>query len=177
MRDSPTRYIQSEWTEARTAELKLRWLAGESAAQIAAAMGGGMTRNSAIGKITRLKLTRGSNPALARRKAPRTVKGETGTLKAYVAVGKVHGNKDRPRQDAVQHRAEAATIKPPRIMPVPTGLPEMSARRRLIDLRANECRFCDGDPLTADHSFCGAPVKEGSSWCEAHHRIVFPRSL
>jgi GcrA cell cycle regulator len=175
MLDRPIHRDQSEWTEARTEELTRRWLAGESAAQIAAAMGG-LSRSAVIGKVHRMHMARGSNPKLARQKAPRTVKGEAGTLKAYVAVGKVHGNKDRPRQDAVHHRAEAATIKPPRIMPEPTGLPEVSARRRLIDLRANDCRWCDGDPLTADHSFCGMPVKDGSSWCHAHHAIVFLRS-
>lgn len=52
-------------------------------------------------------------------------------------------------------------------------LPEISARRMLIDLRSGECRWCDGDPLTADHSFCGMPARPGSSWCEAHHARVF----
>lgn len=176
MFDRPIHHAQSEWTEARTEELKRRWQDGESAAQIAAALGNGTTRNAVIGKVTRMKLGKRMFPGKARQKAPRTVKAETGTLKAYVAVSNPHGNKDRPRQDAVLHRAEAATIKPPRILPVATDLPEMSARRRLIDLRADECRFCDGDPLTAYHSFCGLPVREGSSWCPDHHARVFVRS-
>ena len=68
-------------------------------------------------------------------------------------------------------------LKPPKPLPIPDDLPELSARRRLIDLSAHECRYCTGDPLTADHSFCGEPVKPGTSWCEKHYAVVFPRRV
>ncbi|MGX8273792.1 GcrA family cell cycle regulator, partial [Brevundimonas diminuta] len=38
------------WTEDRVGALKKLWLEGQSASQIAKALGGGVTRNAVIGK-------------------------------------------------------------------------------------------------------------------------------
>lgn len=45
--------------------------------------------------------------------------------------------------------------------------------RRLVDINPGECKWCDGDPLTADHAFCGKPVKPGTSWCAEHYARVY----
>lgn len=50
---------------------------------------------------------------------------------------------------------------------------DVTRRLGLMDIGAHDCRWIDGDPL-AEHSFCGKPVKEGSSWCPEHHKRVFP---
>lgn len=45
------------------------------------------------------------------------------------------------------------------------------ASARLVDLRADECRF----PLTdaPPHLFCGARARAGCSWCAEHARVVY----
>ena len=44
------------WTDDRVEALSRLWLEGRSASQIAAALGGGLTRNAVIGKVHRLGL-------------------------------------------------------------------------------------------------------------------------
>jgi hypothetical protein len=86
---------------------------------------------------------------------------------------KPHANKGAPKAAAIRHRVEMRTVKPPRALPIPKGLPDVTSRIGLLDLGTRDCRYCSGDPLTADHSFCGQRVKPGSSWCPSHHAIVF----
>lgn len=173
--------------EARKAFI-LPLLPDHSAADIAAKVTG-CTRNSIIGFIARHmkghrlsqsnRRTNAEIMAAAERNVTRTrqqVREDSRAL-AILMHRKRNGNAGQPKAPAIMHRIEAATVKPPRILPIPKDLPEMSARKRLIDLGSNECKFCTGDPLTADHSFCGNPVRPGSSWCESHHRIVFPGGL
>ena len=45
------------WTDERVELLKKLWSQGLSASQIAAELGGGVTRNSVIGKVHRLGLS------------------------------------------------------------------------------------------------------------------------
>lgn len=135
-------------------------LAGASASEMASLFEN-CTRNSIIGVCNRAKVK---------------LLGHV-----HVTKKKGHGNRGSPKAQAIVHRVilrkqaeERARIRPPKVMHLPrVELPEISARRMLIDLRSGECRWCDGDPLTADHSFCGMPARPGSSWCEAHHARVF----
>jgi GcrA cell cycle regulator len=161
MLDRPIHRDQSEWTEARTEELTRRWLAGESAAQIAAAMGNGTTRNAVMGNLHRLKLALRFAPGKSRPKAQRTVKAETGTLKAYVAV---------------QHRAESATIKPPmEPVPVDDGV-DATHLLGILQLTDKTGKWPQGDPLLPGFGFCGRHSEEGSPYCAAHHARAFTRS-
>jgi GcrA cell cycle regulator len=50
------------WTDERIALLKKLWGEGKSAAEIAKALGGGLTRNAVIGKAHRLKLSNRVSP-------------------------------------------------------------------------------------------------------------------
>lgn len=43
----------------------------------------------------------------------------------------------------------------------------------LLDLRATNCRYPQGDQ---QFTFCGQPLREGSSYCAAHHRLCYIRS-
>lgn len=149
------------WTEERVELAKKLWGEGKSASQIAGILGGGLTRNGVIGKLNRLKMpTRAKTAAKA---------------SAAVSKEKRDGRKDQPKAAAIRHRAEMERIKPVRVLPVPKGLPEPHKRMKLVDVGAMDCKWCTGDPLTADHSFCGKPVKPGSSWCPEHYARVFTR--
>jgi GcrA cell cycle regulator len=48
--------VANAWTEERVERLKKLWSDGLSASQIAAELGGGVTRNAVIGKVHRLGL-------------------------------------------------------------------------------------------------------------------------
>ncbi|RZJ47448.1 MAG: hypothetical protein EON87_01030 [Brevundimonas sp.] len=54
------------WTDARIAETKKRWLEGQSATEIAVAIGGGLSRNAVIGKVHRLGFAREGRAAAAK---------------------------------------------------------------------------------------------------------------
>lgn len=43
----------------------------------------------------------------------------------------------------------------------------------LLDLTATSCRYPHGDRKL---TFCGQPVRDGSSYCDAHHRLCYIRS-
>lgn len=158
------------WTDDRIERLKALWHEGKSASEIAAILGGGLSRNGVIGKIHRLKLDKRAKPSV------KAVKAKGGNGRAGKDRGIVQAaRKARAKASTVTLRPPMTDLKPPKPLPIPKDLPELSARRRLIDLGAHECRYCTGDPLTADHSFCGEPVKPGASWCEKHYAVVFTR--
>jgi len=58
------------WTEERVSLLKQLWGEGKSAAQIASALGEGVTRNAVIGKAHRLKLSSRLSPIQQNAKKP-----------------------------------------------------------------------------------------------------------
>lgn len=60
----------SAWTDDRIDQLSRLWLQGLSAAAIARALGGGLTRNSVLSKVTRLGLSRGRPAKRATRPDP-----------------------------------------------------------------------------------------------------------
>ena len=61
------------WTDERIALLKKLWGGGKSAAEIAKALGGGLTRNAVIGKAHRLKLSNRISPIQQNNKKPQPV--------------------------------------------------------------------------------------------------------
>src|SRR5208283_703746 len=79
------------WTEERVELLRKLWGDGLSAAQVAAELGPGITRNAVIGKIHRLGLAeRAKTSSAPRPRAPRTPRTQTGELRAQGAL--VMGN-------------------------------------------------------------------------------------
>lgn len=79
-----------EWTEARCAELRRRWAAGDSARVIGAALGG--SKNAVVGKARRLGLERRPSPIrapLPEVVKPRRLGGAAGPVtRGWGGVGK-----------------------------------------------------------------------------------------
>lgn len=163
------------WTDDRIELLKVLWREGKSASESARILGGGVTRNGVISKVHRLKLETRAKPVTVAAVKPTGGNGSAGKHRGLVGAARRarNGNAGQPKAAAIQHRLTMAEAKPPKAMPVPKGLPEMADRLRLSDIDAHRCKFCDGDPLTPDHSFCGQPVKPGTSWCSDHHARVY----
>ena len=79
------------WTEERVELLRKLWGDGLSAAQVAAELGPGITRNAVIGKIHRLGLAeRAKTSSVPRPRAPRTPRTQTAEIRAQGPV--VMGN-------------------------------------------------------------------------------------
>jgi hypothetical protein len=47
--------------------------------------------------------------------------------------------------------------------------------KRLKDLTPDACRYPLGGPKDPPRLFCGAPSKDGSSYCEEHHTLCHQR--
>lgn len=75
------------WTDERVALLKKLWGEGKSAAEIAKALGGGLTRNAVIGKAHRLKLSNRVSPIQQNNKKP--VASDPVEKKKIIVVPKV----------------------------------------------------------------------------------------
>lgn len=90
-------------------------------------------------------------------------RGQTGTpgqAKANLIVGRIE-------------RRKAAPQLPVDMIPE-DGIDVTGRRLTLMDVGAHDCKWINGDPL-ADHTFCGKPVREGTAWCEDHHKRVYLR--
>ncbi|HHC29060.1 MAG TPA: GcrA cell cycle regulator [Rhodobacterales bacterium] len=186
------------WTDERVETLKKMWTEGQSASQIAKALGG-VTRNAVIGKVHRLGL---SNRA-----------GGSTTTAAKP------GAKDKPAKPAAQAKAKPAAAKKPEADPKPAKVepstqsaspPPMPAGRKqiipagqplppqpsaneispealetvrevekgakklsLMELTERTCKWPIGDPATEDFWFCGLPAQPGKPYCEAHVGVAF----
>lgn len=170
------------WTDERVEKLQQMWADGQSAAQIAKALGG-VTRNAVIGKVHRLGLSNraGAAPAKPEKAEPKPAPKET--------------------QPAPEPRAEkpapapapAAAPARPKIVPAGQPLPpqpsaneispealasvrevEKKARRlTLMELTERTCKWPIGDPATDDFWFCGLSAQPGKPYCEAHVGVAF----
>jgi len=145
------------WTEDRVGALTKLWLEGQSASQIAKALGGGVTRNAVIGKVHRLGLSGRAAPS----QPARTTYRPTRPRAAAPA----------PAQPSAPRRIEAAQPRPvPPTRPEPT--PEMPGTATVMTLGAHMCKWPIGDPSSTEFSFCGRRASEGV-YCVEHARVAY----
>lgn len=157
----------ANWTEDRIAKLTDLWNAGLSCSEIAAELGEGATRNSVIGKVSRLELQPRRNP-VDRSKPP-------------MSPEEAHLRKlERQRH----YRRTAASSRPPKVrkqrvprVPKEAFVPVKPkgqawepisglAPVALLDLEAGQCKWPVGQD--SPYLFCGAPATHGH-YCEHHH--------
>lgn len=135
------------WTEERIAELKQLWHAGYSCSQIASKLGGGLSRNAVIGKITRLGLARSGDRVRQPASAP---------------------TKPRPAKQPSSFRSAPVKAKTPQTpKPAPVAAP-------IIKFASSSgCKFPIGDPQIAGFHFCNAPRLIAGPYCCKHREIAF----
>jgi GcrA cell cycle regulator len=154
-----------EWTEQRIEMLRRLWGQGQTASQIAVALGG-VTRNAVIGKAHRLGLTGRPSPikrdasgvaAPKRRPVPRRA------LQPHPKPMMPPLQRALPAQDAV-----AAPPPPPREQP-----------RTYAQARAHggtkSCSWPMGDPKQPGFHFCGEPSEPGRPYCANHCHQAYQR--
>jgi GcrA cell cycle regulator len=142
------------WTDERIAVLKKLWGEGKSAAEIAKALGGGLTRNAVIGKAHRLKLSNRVSPIQQNNKKPAGT-----TAPAPVAVAKI-----------VEEKKPA----PKRAAPVPVK--KSTGGVAMVNLKDRMCRWPHGDPKDADFHFCGDDSVAGLPYCDDHAKAAYQTS-
>lgn len=137
------------WDNHRTEELKRMWMDGMSASQIADRLGGGISRNSVIGKLHRLGLQKPNNSKPIYRKKPSKQKRVPHGIKFGV-----------PRSPL------SLPVEPVKMGPEPV-VPE-EQRRGVADLHEDQCRWPIGEPGKAGFHFCNGEKISGQSYC-LHH--------
>lgn len=150
------------WTDDRVATLAKLWGEGLSASQIAAALGGGVTRNAVIGKVHRLGLS-------GRVKAGAPIPQRPAKPKPISAVP--------PVSEPVRPHVEQAGTAPSETSldhrwARDIALPE-SKRVGILELRDSMCKWPIGDPSKPDFAFCGARSASGMPYCTEHCRIAY----
>lgn len=145
------------WTDERIAVLKKLWGEGKSAAEIAKALGGGLTRNAVIGKAHRLKLSNRVSPIQQNNKKVATP--------APAPVAAPAAKQAEEKKPAV--RAKAA--------PVPVKKSN-GGGVSMVNLKDRMCRWPHGDPKDADFHFCGDDIVPGLPYCDDHAKAAYQTS-
>lgn len=161
-----------EWvtlTEEQKAEI-IRPLAESMATSTAiVAAFTGATRNAIIGFCHRHGIVLLSRVEKARQRAARERQANNLTTRGTERKDPKKVAREQALARAVQNRT-TPVVAPWFIDIKPDGTP---ARVSLLDIGRHQCRWPVGDPREADFGFCGAPTKDGSSWCAKHHGKVF----
>lgn len=163
----------TSWTDERVELLGKLWGEGLSASQIAALLGGGVTRNAVIGKVHRLGLsgrTKAGQPAAASRPAKARPPAAPAAPVPVVAP--------RPRLVASAPEADLPAAFAPPPAPEPPAAAEaaeipISQRVSILELRETMCRWPLGDPQNPEFGFCGSRTVTGLPYCLVHCRLAY----
>ncbi len=151
------------WTDERVELLKRLWAEGLSASQIAAQLGGGITRNAVIGKVHRLGLAGRAKPAASTAgRAARRPRTQTLQRARPLVIGAT-ALKASP---IVEPRRLA--IREPEILEVPESL-----HATILTLSDQTCKWPIGDPAAENFHFCGHRPRTGTPYCEYHARLAY----
>lgn len=143
---------QPTWTTERVTLLKSGFEAGLSCREIAAQIG--VSRNSVIGKISRLRLTRD--------------KGGT------ARVAKKQGASGRRPRAATKLRQIILKALPSEPQPAIEDEPIHNGHTcSLFELSRETCRWPISTPGAADFCFCGNKPIEGLPYCPGHSRLAY----
>lgn len=143
------------WSEERIDTLRDLWRSGYSASDIARTIG--VSRSAVLGKVHRLELPHRKAPQ------PRPVKS------------KAEVKRDRNRFTPTRRYAKAP-MPSPRPLPPPVIIEANPRGVTLFDLQSGDCRWPMGDPHDPGFLYCGDNVRDGSSYCAAHHAIAYTPS-
>ena len=149
--------MTQSWTEERVGALKKLWLEGQSASQIAKALGGGVTRNAVIGKVHRLGLSGRAAPSQPARASFRTQRPKPAAQPT--------------RAPSAPRRIEAAEPRPEPVA-APAPMPELEGTATVLTLGAHMCKWPIGDPSSSGFSFCGRRASEGV-YCVEHAKVAY----
>lgn len=179
------------WTDDRVAKCKRLYIEeGKSAAETARSLGAGCTRNSVIGKATRMGwLLKGRQPAAAPAlKAPAVARnlhvgriGDRFKAKAPKPAEQSPFGRATTAAEAAQKRIDAQKAGLTTILKAVEAANDDAVR--LIDRRAFQCSWPVGEPdRPADQLCCGQPVigertKSTATYCDRHRMRASPAGV
>lgn len=157
-----------EWTEQRIEMLRRLWGQGQTASQIAAALGG-VTRNAVIGKAHRLGLT-----------------GRPSPIKRDAAGGDAPKRRPAARRIAMAPQPkpmmsmQRSNANPPQSEAAPPAPPAPQERTRSYQAQRTQsggkaCSWPVGDPKQPGFHFCGEPAEAGRPYCGTHCQQAYQR--
>lgn len=135
------------WDEPRIEELRRLYALGMSCSLIAAELGGGISRNAVIGKVSRLKMPLRGSGTRQPIEMDRTRKPTQASARIRVPA--------QPRKVQI-NAAQRETLRCVEVIP---------RNISLIDLEPNDCRYPYGD---GPFLFCGQPTGANVSYCMPH---------
>ena len=147
------------WTDERIETLKKLWAEGLSASQIAGRIGG-VSRNAVIGKVSRLKLSGRATTSRSRHRSSPDWHKRAVAAKIRATVMALKNV--MPKCAFVPVKEESTPMKVESVDEV------KPLHVDLLDLKPDMCRWPYGD---GPYTFCGCKTKEGSSYCEFHHKM------
>lgn len=151
--------LTSPWTSDRIADVERLWRSGKTATEISREVG--ITRNSVLGKLHRLKL-----------------KAQSREPGAVVSVPQRGRRPDGFRRNALPKdptisRSRAAcyvsVLDEPKVDP---NAPSPHACA-LVELTDENCHFPIGEPGKSGFHFCGGRAPGESPYCGPHSRIAY----
>ena len=185
------------WTDERIDTLRTMWEAGQTASQIAEALGG-VSRNAVIGKAHRLGLQARPSPVKANEPAPapepvvaapppppppapepepEPVRAapevedepevEAAPVREPQPILRSVGPGGFVRQAPGEQQAPIPPAPPRRLVPAKPS-PEIAGKTSLLDLNDRICKWPIGHPGEPDFHFCGDKVNPGFPYCVAH---------
>lgn len=146
----------SIWTKHRVERLTTLWKEGQTADQVARALGDGVSRSAVLGKVFRMGLSAGRASTSSKVSVPTRAKTE---LKP-AAVRLVRSKSAGQARD---------------------GLTELG-RATVLTVGRNQCRWPIGDPRWPAFSLCGRSSVRGA-YCACHAQLAYrptgdtPRTL
>ncbi|WP_454278303.1 GcrA family cell cycle regulator [Sphingomonas sp. Marseille-Q8236] len=186
------------WTDERIDTLRTMWEAGQTASQIAEALGG-VSRNAVIGKAHRLGLQARPSPVKANEAAAPVVESpvaapppppppapepEPEPVRAEPEVevsAEPAPEPVREQQPILRSVGPGGFVRqspgeqqpppspaPPRRLVPAKPSPEMAGKTSLLDLNDRICKWPLGHPGEPDFHFCGEKVNPGFPYCVEH---------
>jgi GcrA cell cycle regulator len=161
------------WTIEKEKQLTELWLAGLTATEIAAKIGGGLSRCAVLGKAHRMDLASRIEAVSSQEKLRRLEHART------VRNARLKYRRENARYAEIIGKPVTTAAPRETNKPKAVEMPTDSINIPFADLRdfsgidTNQCRFIegDGDPYMA----CGNITPAGGSWCAHHRSIVFGR--
>lgn len=151
---------QYHWTDERIESLRKYRHEGLSAAGIAAALGGGLTRNAVIGKLHRLGLRTEPRAPSPRSHPKHRIKPQGRAIAGSRIAARTRGD---PNMVTL---IDAIAFEPPLDGAAFDAAIPQSQRRTLLELREGECKWPVGEG--AEMFFCAAEQHGSLPYCYHH---------
>ncbi|WP_370931684.1 GcrA family cell cycle regulator [Bartonella sp. DGB1] len=158
------------WTPERVKLLERLWKEGFTASQIAAQLGGGVSRNAVIGKVYRLKLSNRVKANDTEENIEQSLEAEE-NLSPEQTVDSVESSCDE--MNLAEENAEFPPLDENLNIDVNKEYAPQMKRLNLLQLTETTCKWPVGDPRDEGFFFCGADKTDTIPYCEHHAALAF----